>query len=124
MIESATKTRQLSNFVKKINLSLLCSKLTNFGQKCKKVPNIQPKPNIRRFLAAEYSVLAKSDSSCFSRTLVIMSHSHISLVAPGKNINFFSISEKNNARSFCLRPTAKLSAEGLESPPDIIESQL
>jgi hypothetical protein len=44
----------------------------NFGRKYKKVPKIRPKSNIRWFLAAEYSVSAESENSCFGRTLVII----------------------------------------------------
>jgi hypothetical protein len=36
------------------------------------VPNIRPKSNIRWFFAAEYSVLAESENSCFGRTLCTM----------------------------------------------------
>jgi hypothetical protein len=49
-------------------VSLCCIPLS-YGRKSWKLPNIRPKPNIWRFFAAKYSVLAKSQNSCFSRTL-------------------------------------------------------
>jgi hypothetical protein len=47
----------------------LLSKPHTFGRKSGKLPNIRPKPNIRWFLAAEYSVSAEIQNSCFGRTL-------------------------------------------------------
>jgi hypothetical protein len=63
----------LSERVKKWCFHYLSSKPHTFGRKLGKLPNIRPKRNIRWFLAAEYSVSAESQNTCFGRTLPTLS---------------------------------------------------
>jgi hypothetical protein len=51
------------------------------------VPNIRPKPNIRWFFAAEYSVSAESENPCFGRTLISIFEAHNSEPEPVPNIS-------------------------------------